>query len=282
MKIDRNNNELHLVMFPFLAFGHISPFVQLSNKLSTYSGVRISFLAASANVHRIETMLNRNAATKIIPITLPHVDGLPEGVENTADASPETVELLKVALDLMQPEIKNLLSDLKPDIVFFDFAQTWLPPMAAGLGIKTICFSVFMAVATAFIAAWFTRDVPPTLEQVTKPPPGFPGRNPLRAFEAPDFLYVYQSFHGNPSVFDRLTKCYNDSDAVLIKSSKEMEGPYINYITKQIKKPVLLIGPLVPEPHSGELDRNWNDWLTNFPPKSVIYFSFGSETFLSC
>ncbi|CAH1447149.1 unnamed protein product [Lactuca virosa] len=136
MSTDENSNELHLVMFPFLAFGHISPFVQLSNKLSSYSGIRISFLAASANVRRIETMLNRTAATQIIG---------------------------------------------------------------------------------------------------------------LRTFEASDLLYIFKSFHGTPS----------------------------------INKPLLLIGPVVPEPHSGELDQTWTNWLTHFPARSVIYCSFGSETFLS-
>ncbi|KAL7582900.1 hypothetical protein Lser_V15G41983 [Lactuca serriola] len=282
MSTDENStNELHLVMFPFLAYGHISPFVQLSNKLSSYSGIRISFLAASANVRRIETMLNRTAATQIIPLTLPHVDGLPEGVENTADTSPATVELLKVALDLMQPQIKNLLTHLKPHIVIFDFAQSWLPPIATELGIKSVCFSVFLGIAIAFVTACIGRNIPPTIEEVKNPPPGFPGTIGLRTFEASDFLYIFTSFHGTPSVFDRLIKCFNGCDAILMKSCTEMEGPYLDYITKQVNKPLLLIGPVVPEPHSGELDRTWTNWLTHFPARSVIYCSFGSETFLT-
>ncbi|KAI3506937.1 hypothetical protein L1887_21593 [Cichorium endivia] len=239
MSIDENDNELHLVMFPFLAFGHISPFVQLANKLTAYSGVRISFLAASANVRRIETMLNRTATTQIIALTLPHVDGLPEGIENTADTSPATVELLKVALDLMQPQIKNLLTDLNPNFVVFDFAQWWLPTIASEIGIRTICFSVFMAVNAAFVTAWFNRNIPPTIEEVTKSPPGWPGTITLRTFEALDFLYVFKSFHGTPSVIERLMKCFNGCDAILIKSSRETEGPYIDYFAKKIKKPLL-------------------------------------------
>ncbi|KAJ0608702.1 putative anthocyanidin 3-O-glucosyltransferase [Helianthus annuus] len=166
----RKMSELHLVMFPFFAFGHISPFVELSNKLSSYPGIKISFLAASASVSRIETMLNPTTS-KVIPLTLPHVDGLPPGIENTSDTSPATHELLKVALDLMQPHIKTLLTNLKPSFVFFDFAQSWLPEIASELGIKTIHFSVFTAICRAIVTRWFNHDTLPTIEEMKKPPP---------------------------------------------------------------------------------------------------------------
>ncbi|KAJ0547792.1 putative anthocyanidin 3-O-glucosyltransferase [Helianthus annuus] len=293
MSLNGKDKELHLVMFPFFAFGHISPFVQLSNKLSSYPGIKISFLAASTSVSRIETMLNHTATTTIIPLTLPHVDGLPEGVENTSQTSPETVELLKVALDLMQPQVKTLLTNLKPNLVIFDFAHMWLPEIACDLGIKTIFFSVFMASCMAFLTSWFTHDKLPTIEEMKKPPLGLPGyirgefkslqlpkTITLDTFEAEDVIYVFKSFQGTPSVFDRLVKCFNGCNAIVFKSCREMEGPYIDYITNQVKKPVLLIGPVVPEPHSGELDETWANWLSHFPAKSVIYCSFGSETFL--
>ncbi|GJW38624.1 UDP-glycosyltransferase 79A2 [Tanacetum coccineum] len=108
-----------------------------------------------------------------------------------------------------------------------------------------------------------------------------PGIITLKTFEAQDFMYIFKSFHGTPSVFDRLMKCYNGCNAILIKSCKEMEGTYIDYVSNQLKRPVLLIGPVVPEPHTGELDKKWANWLSQFGSKSVIYCSFGSETFLT-
>ncbi|KAI7747467.1 hypothetical protein M8C21_030740 [Ambrosia artemisiifolia] len=274
-----SDGKLHLVMFPFFAFGHISPFVQLSNKLSTYPGIKISFLAASTSVGRIETMLNPTATTTVIPLTLPRVDGLPEGVENTSDTSPATVELLKVALDLMRPQIKTLLTNLKPNFMFFDFAQWWLPEIACDLGIKTIFFSVFTTISSAFVTAWFTHDTPPTIDEMKNPPSLHPMT--LKTYEARDFMYIFMSFHGTLSVFDRLIKCFNGCNAVLIKSCREMEGPYIDFVSNQVKKPILLIGPVVPEPSSSELHETWAKWLSQFATKSVIYCSFGSETFLT-
>ncbi|KAG9157737.1 hypothetical protein Leryth_017832 [Lithospermum erythrorhizon] len=101
-------------MFPFFAFGHISPFVQLSKKLSS-NGVKISFFSAQGNVDRIKTM--------------------------------------------------TLLSELKPHFVIFDFAQDWLPRLASELGIKTLFYSVFIALSTAF------ATVPSRINPETKSPP---------------------------------------------------------------------------------------------------------------
>ncbi|KAL8261988.1 hypothetical protein R6Q59_026037 [Mikania micrantha] len=282
------DEEVHIVMFPFFAFGHISPFVELANKLTSCCPVvRISFFGAAASVSRIETMLNPTANAKVIPLTLPHVDGLPQGVENTSDTSPETHELLKPALDLMQPQIKTLLANLKPKIVIFDFAQWWLPEIASDLGIKTIFFSVFMTSCMAYVTSWFNYPTLPTMEEMKKPgPAGLPALElpetiTLKTFEVPDFMYMFKSFHGTLSVFDRVMKGINGCDAVLFKSCREIEGPYIDYICHQVKKPIFLLGPMVPEPHSGELDEKWANWLSQFEAKSVIYCSFGSETFLT-
>ncbi|XP_059660081.1 anthocyanidin-3-O-glucoside rhamnosyltransferase-like [Cornus florida] len=282
-----NQLELHVVMFPFLAFGHINPFVQLSNKLSSH-GVRVSFFSAPGNIDRIKTTLNLTPTTQIIPLTIPPVDGLPPGLDSTADTTPLTSELLKIALDQMQPQIKILLSELTPHFVFYDFGQQWLPPLASQLGIKTIFFSIFGALCTAFVTIpgrlsdHDQLKTSPTLEEMKRPPPGFPQTSvtSLRTFEARDFLYVFKSFHGGSSVYDRVLTCLKGCDAILVKSCREMEAPYIDFVTTQFDKPVLLAGPVIPEPPTGMLEERWDKWLGQFPAKSVVFCSFGSEAFL--
>ncbi|XP_026384153.1 anthocyanidin 3-O-glucosyltransferase-like, partial [Papaver somniferum] len=68
--------------------------------------------------------------------------------------------------------------------------------------------------------------------------------------------------------------------AVSSKSCDEMEGPYLDYIRQLYCKPVLLTGPLVPDPPKYKLEEKWEKWLQKFPSKSVVFCSFGSETFL--
>ncbi|KAI3472720.1 hypothetical protein Pfo_028084 [Paulownia fortunei] len=277
METEKNSlrTSLHLVMFPFFAFGHISPFVQLSNKLSSH-GVKISFFSAPRNVHRIRSMLNPNPTSQIIPLIIPPVEGLPPGFESTSELNPTQSELLKVALDLMQPQIKELLSQLKPHFVLFDFAQEWLPKMASDLGIKTVFYSVFIALSTAFLTVPARLPDPktyPTIEQVKYPPPGFPKTSvtSVKTFEARDFLYMFKSFHGRPCVYDRVLSGLKGCSIILAKTCNEMEAPYIQYVKSQFSKPVLLVGPV----------EKWANWLGQFEAKSVIYCSFGSETFLN-
>lgn len=96
-----------------------------------------------------------------------------------------------------------------------------------------------------------------------------------------DFLYLFKSFHGGASVYDRVLTGLAGCDAILAKTCSEMEGPYVDYVKQQFNKPVLLVGPGVPDPKSEQLEPKWANWLGQFESKSVIYCSFGSETFLN-
>uniref|UniRef100_A0A5B7BTE7 Putative anthocyanidin 3-O-glucosyltransferase n=1 Tax=Davidia involucrata TaxID=16924 RepID=A0A5B7BTE7_DAVIN len=190
----------------------------------------------------------------------------------------------------MQPQIKTLLSQLKPHFVFFDFAQDWLPQLSSELGIKTIFFSVFTALSTAYVTVpvrlRLTGDKnTPTIEDMKIPPPGFPHATSktgtsLQTFQARDLLYVFKSFHGGSSVDDRVLTCLKGCSAILAKTCKDMEAPYIDFVKTQFDKPVLLCGPVILESPSGVLEDRWATWLGQFPSKSVIFCSFGSETFL--
>lgn len=154
--------------------------------------------------------------------------------------------------------------------------------MASELGIKTICLSVYMTICHVSNSPSRVSDKEPqTSQEMKKPPLGFPRTILFKTFEARDFLYVFKSFHGTPSAFDGFMICLKGCNAILVKSCTEMEGPYIDYFHNQFNKPVLQIGPLVPDPHTGKLDDTWGNWLSQFPPKSVINSSFGSETFLT-
>ncbi|KAF0897521.1 hypothetical protein E2562_038746 [Oryza meyeriana var. granulata] len=280
--------ELHVVMFPFLAFGHISPFAQLARKIVGVDGVRATFLSAAANVPRVEAMLGGAGATAVTvaALHLPRVPGLPEGVASTAEVSGGGVELIRAAIDGTRTQVSSLLAELRPDVVLFDFATPWVADIAAPLGVKAVHFSVLSAVCGAYIMSPSRRlhGERPAAEDLESAPTGFPPSSPLAtvpAYQAADFTYVFTSFDGRPSVYDCFTAGNLASDAIVIKTCTEMEGPYIDYIAGQYSKPVLVTGPLVPEPPHGELEERWDTWLSSFPNKAVVFASFGSDTFLS-
>ncbi|CAL5018011.1 unnamed protein product [Urochloa decumbens] len=283
---------VHVVMFPWLAFGHISPFAQLARKLvsgEAAAGVRVTFLTAAGAVQRVEAMLASAAATvRVVPLTLPHVPGLPAGAATTADLSADGAELLKLAVDGTLPEVCALLAELRPDAVLIDFATPWVCDLAAPLGARVLYFCVFSAASFAYctvparLAGW-QHPSALTADDLTVAPAGFPAASALAtvpAHQAADLTYLYTSFHGMPPVYDRVLAGVRGSAGFVMKTCREMEGPYIDYISTQYGKPVLLAGPVVPEPPEGELEERWASWISSFPEDAVIFASFGSETFL--
>ncbi|KAL5725835.1 anthocyanidin 3-O-glucoside 2'''-O-xylosyltransferase [Ranunculus cassubicifolius] len=277
-----SSKKLHIVMFPWFAFGHISPFVQLANKLSSF-GVQISFFSAPGNIPRISASLNTSLPNvTVIPLEVPRVDGLPADLHSTADTTLSMAELLKTAVDKMQPQIKSLLSHLKPHFIFYDFIHQWLPAIADSLGIKSIYFSVFGALALT-MSVVPAREENSTLEDMKSPPQGFPldYYKTMKTYQARNFEYIFMSFDGKPSVYRRCLTSMKSCTAIMIKSCNEMEAPYIDYLKVQYNKPILLLGPLVPDPPTEALEETWANWLNQFPMKSVIFCSFGSETFIA-
>ncbi|CAN6362915.1 unnamed protein product [Urochloa humidicola] len=292
-----SGKAIHVVMLPWLAFGHISPFAQLARKLVSVDGVpiRVTFLTAAGNLPRVEAMLAPPAAAAgaaggavtVVPLHLPPVPGLPDGASSTAELTAGGAELLKVALDGTRAQVAALLAELRPDAALIDFATPWVCDVAAPLGVKILHFSVFSAVTGAYTVVPARRrrgaGAVPTAGDLASAPAGFPEGSALAtvpAYQAADLMYVFTSFDGQPSVYDRVVAGIMACDGIVMKSCEEMEGPYINYLSAQFGKPVLVAGPVVPEPPRGELEEPWATWLSSFPANSVVFASFGSETFL--
>ncbi|GMN46811.1 hypothetical protein TIFTF001_015995 [Ficus carica] len=186
-------DQLHVVMFPFFAFGHVSPFIQLSNKLSS-RGIRISFFTIPGFIPRVKTLLVPSPNTEIIPLQLPPSLGLPPNLAGTMELPTSEAVKLITAIDLTQPQVKTLLSELKPDFVLFEFAQHWLPSLASELGIKTMFFSVFSAIAAAYIAPpgrLIGIEGTPTVDDLIQPPQGFPMRFVYNTFRNPNFSLLH-------------------------------------------------------------------------------------------
>nr|AFJ52974.1 UDP-glycosyltransferase 1 [Linum usitatissimum] len=186
------DEELHVVMFPWFAFGHISPFIQLANKLSLHGRVQISFFSAPGNIPRISNSLLPSPTTQITPLPIHPVEGLPPGLDSTAELLPHLAELLKISLGLMQPQVKELLIQLKPDFVF----RGWV----LSSGSRPLASQFFLQFPPG------TCGKIPTAEDMKRPPKGYPETsvNQMKTFTARDFTYVYKKFKGGLSVIDSL------------------------------------------------------------------------------
>ena len=159
-------SPLHVVVFPWLAFGHMIPFLELSKRLAR-RGHAVTFVSTPRNAARLGAVPPELAARlRVAALELPGVEGLPRGAESTADVPPEKVGLLKKAFDGLAAPFADLVAEAcagangdatagfsrKLDFVIHDFAQNWIWPVAEEHEVRDGL--LFVATCSLSATAW--------------------------------------------------------------------------------------------------------------------------------
>ncbi|KAL7593281.1 hypothetical protein Lser_V15G34312 [Lactuca serriola] len=279
--------QCHVMMFPWLAFGHMLPFLELSKKLASH-GIKISFVSTPKNLKRLPSIpTNLSTNIKLIEIILPKVNGLPENCEATIDIQQEETPYLKKAHDNLQKSFEKILENDPPDFIFIDFSSFWVPKIAAKFGAKTAFFSVYTAATLAYMGPpeelrWGHKRKTPAAFTVA--PEWFTFRSMVA--HRPDYApTMLRNLHvpdaSGKSSGQRISQVIEESEFVIIRSCKEFEGEYIDLLEKLYEKTVLPLGVLPPERKKEEVIES--TWLTTFKwldakrAKSVLFVGFGSE-----
>ncbi|TKY66464.1 UDP-glycosyltransferase 79B6 [Spatholobus suberectus] len=184
-------------------------------------------------------------------------------------------------MDKTRDQVEQTLGATKPDCILYDNAY-WVPQIAKKFGIKTICYNVVCAASLAIVlvpARNVLKDRPITEEELSHPPKGYPSSKVvLTGPEARSLLFISLPYgEGNMTFYDRITTALRESDAIAIRTSREIEGNFCDYIGTQYGKKVLLTGPVLPEEAEGKLEENWASWLDGFATGSVVFCAFGSQ-----
>ncbi|CAK9134385.1 unnamed protein product [Ilex paraguariensis] len=195
--------DIHLVMLPWSAFGHLMPFFQLSVALAK-AGVHVSFVSTPRNIHRLPK-LNPNIAAlmNLVELPLPPSDQniLPEGAEATVDIPFEKIQYLKVSYDLLEQPFRRFVTDW----IIADVTPHWAVDVAQECSVPLIIFYAFCAAFTVisgppqYMVGDGQKRVRGTPESLTAPPEwvNFPSTVAYRSYEA---IGVYtQFFEGNAS-----------------------------------------------------------------------------------
>ncbi|XP_020223349.1 putative UDP-rhamnose:rhamnosyltransferase 1 [Cajanus cajan] len=284
-------NAIHVMMFPWSAFGHLIPFFQLSIALAK-AGVRVSFISTPKNIQRLPKLPSTLAhLVELVQLPLPTLDKelLPEGAEATVDIPFEQIQYLKLAYDQLQHAVKQFVANESPDWIICDFSPHWMKDIAQEFQVRLVFYSVFSASAMAIIGPC-TRKFPIYPESLTVPPEWvtFPSSVAFRRQEAIAFCAgVNQVNASGVCDWERMATVCGASKAVLFRSCNEIEGEYLNLFQKLVGKPVIPIGLLPverPERERGIVDGCSDDifeWLDKQGSKSVVFVGFGSECKLS-
>ncbi|KAG5001590.1 hypothetical protein JHK87_022662 [Glycine soja] len=125
-------------MFPWLAFGHLIPSLELA-KLIAQKGHHISFVSTPRNIECLPK-LSPNLASfiKFMKLALPKVDNLPENVEATIDVPYDVVQYLKKAYDDLKEPLTCFLKSSKVDWHFYDLILFWADTLDSKIVTKKV------------------------------------------------------------------------------------------------------------------------------------------------
>ncbi|EYU23564.1 hypothetical protein ABFS82_04G148400 [Erythranthe guttata] len=292
---EKREEEVHVVMLPWLAFGHMIPFLDLSIELAK-SNIHVSFLSTPRNIQRLPQIPpNLIPFIDFVPLPLEYSGGLlPEYAEATIDITVDRMNDLKIASDLLRQPIKDFMAEKLPDWIVVDFFPYWIVDIARDLSIPIISHCVFAAAAAAFfwspefLSGEGRRSARPSPEDFTAPPDWFDflSEVALSKHEAKAMHHVlYDVNSSGIADGDRLTRLLQASAAVSIRTCTDFEPDYLGLYSKLTGKPVIPIGLLPPEtppdrPPPRQEAAIFN-WLDRQKPRSAVFVGFGSETKLN-
>ncbi|OMO56287.1 UDP-glucuronosyl/UDP-glucosyltransferase [Corchorus capsularis] len=291
---EEDSSKLHIAMFPWLAFGHMIPFLEVA-KLIAQKGHKISFISTPRNIDRLPKLPpSLSSSIHFIKLPLPPVENLPENAEATTDLPFEDVPYLKMAFDGLQDPLAKFLETSCPDWLVFDFAPYWLPPLAHNLGIPNAYFSIYTASALAQMKPSsplmaHIQDDRSKPEDLTKPPKWipFPNAFAFRIFEIQRFFDAVTGVGNDdsqPSDIYRSEQVIQHCDAIFVRSSRELEPEYLDLLHQLHYKPIIPTGQLPPVltnyNNQDDDEASWKpikEWLDKQEGGSVVYVAFGSE-----
>ncbi|KAH7553494.1 hypothetical protein JRO89_XS12G0018600 [Xanthoceras sorbifolium] len=140
-------NQLHFVLFPFMAQGHMIPMIDIA-RLLAQRGVIITIVTTPYNAARFEKPLARaidsGLQIRLIQLQFPWAEaGLPEGCENF-DLLPSLGLAFNffTACEMLQEPVEKLFDELKqqPNCIISDFCLPYTAHIASKFNIPRIAF----------------------------------------------------------------------------------------------------------------------------------------------
>ncbi|CDY54711.1 BnaA09g52430D [Brassica napus] len=242
------NHKLHVAVFPWLALGHMIPYLQLSKLIAT-KGHTVSFISTPRNIAR----LPKTPSINFVSLPLPHAvdNNLPENAESTTDVPETHIAYLKKAFDGLSEPFSQFLQASKPDWIVYDILHYWVPPIAEKLGVRRALFCTFNAASIIVI------DGPSSIM--------INGRDPRKTL--------------NDSYRTGLASA--GSEVIAIRTCTELEPEWIQLLGEIQGKPVIPIGLLPAKATDDDVDDDIREWLDRQRAKSVVYVALGTEVTVS-
>ncbi|KAH6808762.1 hypothetical protein C2S51_026545 [Perilla frutescens var. frutescens] len=276
MAIEKEQSKLRILMFPWLAHGHITPFLELSNRLLTSNYFTIYLCSTAVNLNSIKTSIKQDhGSVKLVELQMPSSPQLPPQLHTTKNLPSHLLPLLIKTFQESSSSFSDIMDSIKPHLLIYDYFQPWAPKIASSKGIPSVLFSTSSATALSFFHHVHTQKNGANFP--------FPAVNlPESEMAGLMNLVVPNVKDADGFVFGVVTR---STDILLLKTCRDVEDKYIDYLSVLCKKKIVCTGPLISGANGNKHeDANSSDimkWLSGKSHGSTIYISFGSECFLS-
>ncbi|XP_059628415.1 UDP-glucosyltransferase 29-like [Cornus florida] len=271
--MDTRQSSISVLMLPWLAHGHISPFLELAKRLADRN-FHIYFCSTPINLSSIRKRLPEKYShlIQLVELHLPSMPELPPHYHTTNGLPTHLMPTLKDAFEMASPTFSNILRTLNPDLVIYDYNQQWAPAISSSLDIPAVQFQPTGAVMASL-----------AFHMLDKRGENYPFPEiPLRNFESLKPRQSPESSENDSKEIDRFLEATKRScNIILIKTFTEIEGKYIEYLSKLTGKKTVPVGPLVEEPVNENEHTEIIQWLDMKEESSAVFVSFGSECFVS-
>ncbi|KAI3427724.1 Glycosyltransferase [Psidium guajava] len=271
--MSRKSEPLHVLMLPWLAHGHISPFLELGKRLSERN-FHIYLCSTPVNLRSIKPKISEkySSSIELVELHLPSLPDVPPHYHTTKGLPPHLMNTLKAAFDMASPGFSDMTKSLSPDLIIYDFLQPWAPEIARSHNVPMVNFWSVGAGMTSF----FFHAIKNVGED-------FPFQAiRLHDYERWKFDRLYENSAGGIKDKDRALQCVERSSGIiLVKTFRELEGKYMDYLSSLVGKRVVPVGPLVQDPSQEGGDDNIIEWLDRKGKCSSVFVSCGTEYFLT-
>lgn len=281
-----SNNQVHFILIPFLAPGHMNPMVDLG-KLLAERGVLVTIITTPQNLNRFKSTIDHALHTGLplrfhtIQIFRSTDGGRQENCENLDSlVSVEAVLNFFSTTDLLEEPVKMYLKELTTQedtplcIISDSLFLLWTSKIAMELNIPRLVF---------YGIPCFTL----TCIEILK---GYEENFDLKKpFVIPEIPHRIELNREQTYVFhERWKKADSFVDGIIVNSSTDIDTTYVDiYKTKKVK-PIWTVGPVVlcNKDVDSKVTRGLNSssmkwieiltFLDSMDRKSVVYVSLGS------
>eukprot|EP01018_Ginkgo_biloba_P031098 Gb_02691 [translate_table: standard] len=294
----------HIVAFPFVAQGHLIPFLELA-KLLASQGLTVSYVSTPRNISRLQPQVDRarqdsNLDIRLVSLPMPSIEGVPPGIESGDNVPLHIATILLTSSHALAQPFEQWLAkntDINcsspPVCIIGDMFTGWLHQSAAKFEIPTVVFHTSGAFGISVLHSLVNYTPQKTVE----------GND---YFEVPELSFDLKLRKSDLPVVTRdpdtdplrefLKEQLNlslNGRGLVFNSFYELEPLGIDHFRALTGRPVWSIGPILPPSvfYDKRIDPVMSvdrgkaadishdeclQWLDSRSPHSVLYISFGS------